>query len=54
MDKLRGRTLACRIKTQRGAWDNCSVQGVKEDDTLIAKIKEQFPVDQVFFALSIK
>ncbi|KAK2448277.1 hypothetical protein QL285_007560 [Trifolium repens] len=47
MDKLRGRTLACRIKTQRGAWDNCSVQGVKEDDTLIAKIKEQFPVDQV-------
>ncbi|KAK2404179.1 hypothetical protein QL285_053544 [Trifolium repens] len=46
-DKLRGRTLACRIKTQRGAWDNCSVQGVKEDDTLIAKIKELFPKDEV-------
>jgi hypothetical protein len=42
--------LACRIKTQRGAWDNCSVQGVKEDDTLIAKIKELFPKDEVLFA----
>jgi hypothetical protein len=53
LDNLRGRTLVCRIKTQRGAWDNCSVQGVKEDDTLIAKIKEQFPKDQVFYLLQI-
>ncbi|WJX76061.1 hypothetical protein P8452_59523 [Trifolium repens] len=42
LDSLCGRSFAIRTKWQP-AWDSCSVQGVKEDDAIIQKIKDMFP-----------
>ncbi|KAK2417374.1 replication protein A 70 kDa DNA-binding subunit B [Trifolium repens] len=41
-DSLCGRTFAIRTKWQP-QWDSCSVQGLKEDDAIIQKIKDLFP-----------
>jgi hypothetical protein len=47
VDTICGRTFALRIKWQP-TWGTCSVQSLKEDDTIIKKTKELFPIDEVF------
>jgi hypothetical protein len=46
LDKIGGRTLACRIKWQK-TWDTGSVQAIKEDDEIVNKILAQFPNNEV-------
>jgi ribosomal protein S6 len=46
LDKLGGRTLACKIKLQQN-WGNYSVSQVKGDDGMIEKIRELFPKNEV-------
>ncbi|WJX28421.1 hypothetical protein P8452_17141 [Trifolium repens] len=45
VDTICGRTFALRIKWQP-TWGTCSVQSLKEDDTIIKKTKELFPIDE--------
>jgi hypothetical protein len=47
VDNICGRTFALRIKWQP-TWGTCSVQSLKEDDTIIKKTIDQFPKDEVF------
>ncbi|WJX29887.1 hypothetical protein P8452_18484 [Trifolium repens] len=45
VDNICGRTFALRIKWQP-TWGTCSVQSLKEDDTIIKKTIDQFPKDE--------
>jgi hypothetical protein len=46
LDKIGGRTLACKIKLQQN-WGNYSVTQAKGDDVIIEKIRQQFPKNEV-------
>jgi hypothetical protein len=52
LDKLKGRTLACRAKFQQN-WGNYGVQQVKGDDEIIKKIIEHFPKDEVYNVIKL-
>jgi hypothetical protein len=46
LDKIGGRTLACKVKLQQN-WGNYSVSQARGDDVIIEKIRDQFPKNEV-------
>ncbi|WJX39532.1 hypothetical protein P8452_27064 [Trifolium repens] len=45
LDKIGGRTLACKVKLQQN-WGNYSVSQARGDDVIIEKIRDQFPKNE--------
>ncbi|WJX23995.1 hypothetical protein P8452_13162 [Trifolium repens] len=52
LDKIGGRTLACKIKLQQN-WGNYSVTQAKGDDVIIEKIRQQFPKNEETSKLAV-